>query len=129
MWKLYREKWRSVPAHIRKGLLRLYIGVSAVWVIWFGLQIIDVLNSHPYYIASRYIPRLFLTLLFVPIGSPILFIIANWIFEGFRKPQIKIGNLRYLVAMDILCKPNVAAYEFLATGSLFGKKIAEGSVR
>lgn len=116
MWKPFREKWHSVPPHIRKGLLRLYIVVSPLWVVWFGYQIIVV---GPVW---RYISRLFWTLLFMPLGSPILFFIVVWIFEGFRKPQIDVGNLRDRIATDILLRPDVAAYEYLATGSLFGQK-------
>lgn len=123
MWKPFREKWRSVPVHIRRGLLRLYIVLSALWVVWIGLQIVNVANSHPYVPASR-ITGLFWSLLIVPIGGPILFFIGIWIFEGFRKPQMQIGNLRDRVATDILFRPDVAAYEFLATGSLFGKKFS-----
>lgn len=114
VWKPIREKWRSVPAHIRKGLLRLYIAVSTLWVVWFGYQILVV--------PVRYISRLFWTLLFVPIGGPILFFIVLWIFEGFRKPQIEIGHLRDRIATDILFRPDVAAYEYLATGSYLGEK-------
>jgi hypothetical protein len=122
MWKSFGEKWRTVPAHIRTGLIRLYIVVSALWVVWFGYQIIVVLNNHPYGQVWRYILRPLWTLLFVPIGGPILFFIGMWIVEGFRKPQIDIGDLRDRIAMDILFRPDVAAYEYLATGSLYGKK-------
>jgi hypothetical protein len=122
VWKPFREKWRSLPAHIRKGLLRLYIVVSSLWIVWFGYKILVVLNSHPYGPVWRYISRLFWTLLFAPLGSPILFFTVIWILEGFRKPKIDIGNLRDRIAIDILLRPDVAVYEFLATGSLYGEK-------
>lgn len=122
MWKAFHEKWRSVPAHIPKGSLRLYIVVSSLWVVLFGLRIVDVANNHPYGSAWRYISGLFWSLLFVPIGGPILFFIGIWIFEGFRKPQIEIVRLRHRIATDILFRPDVAAYEYLATGSLYGEK-------
>jgi hypothetical protein len=96
--------------------------VSPLWVVWFGYQIVVVINSHRYSPVWRDISPLFWTLLFVPAGGPILFFIVIWIFEGFRKPQIEIGNLRDRVATDILFRPDVAAYEYLATGSFFGKK-------
>jgi len=117
-----RKKWRSMPAYIRKGLLRLYIAVAVLWIVWFGSQIVAVVNSHPYGPIWRYISQLFWTLLFVPVGGPIFLFIAIWVLEGFAKPQIDFGNLRDRVATDILFRPDVAAYEFLATGSLFGKK-------
>jgi hypothetical protein len=118
--KLLREKWRSVPAHIRKGLVRLYIVASSLWVLWSGSQILVFLNTYPY--RPGHFSSLFWTLLFVPIGGPILFVLAFWIFEGFRRPQMDFGNLRDKVAIDIMFRPDIAAYEFLATGNLFGKK-------
>jgi hypothetical protein len=121
MRKLLREKWRSVPAHIRKGLVRLYIVASSLWVVWFGSQILILLNDYPYHSAR--LPSLFLALLVLPIGGPMLFALAFWIFEGFRKPQIDVRNLRDKVAIDIMFRPDIAAYEFLATGNLFGKKV------
>jgi hypothetical protein len=110
VWRRFRKKWLNRPAHIRKGLVRLYVAVSALWIVWFGYQILGVVNSHPYAPVWRLI------------GGPILFFIAVWIFEGFRKPHIEIGNLRDRIATDILFRPDIAAYEYLATGSLFGKK-------
>jgi hypothetical protein len=41
--------------------------------------------------------------------------------KGFRTNRIDIGNLRDRIATDILLRPDVAAYEYLATGSFFGK--------
>lgn len=120
MTKLLREKWRSIPAHIRKGLVRLYIVSSSLWVLWFGSQILVVLNTYRYSLAPL---KLFWYLLFVPIGGPMLFVLGFWIFEGFRKPQIDFGNLRNKIAIDIMFRPDIAAYEFLATGNLFGKKV------
>ena len=61
-------------------------------------------------------------MLLVPVGGPILFFVAVWVYEGIRKPDIEIGNLRDRIATDILFRPDIAAYEYLATGSLFGKK-------
>ncbi len=112
----------KLPAHIRKGLLRLYIGVSSLWVAWFCYQIFVIVNSHHYAPVWRLISGQFWAMLLVPVGSPILFFIALWIYEGFRKPHIEIGNLRDRIATDILFRPDIAAYEYLATGSLFGKK-------
>jgi hypothetical protein len=136
VWRRFRKNWLNLPAHIRKGLLRLYIAVSALWIVYFGYLIVVVLDGHRYGLATtaevlnraivtivwHYVSGLFWALLFVPVGGPILFFIAIWIFEGFRKPQIEIGNLRDRIATDILFRPDVAAHEYLATGSLFGKK-------
>jgi hypothetical protein len=117
--RLHKE-WPRVPAHIRSGFVRLYIVASSLWVVWFGIQILVALNTYPY--RQEHINSLILTLLFVPIGGPILFRLALWIFAGFRRPQKNFGNLRDKVEMDIMFRPDIAAYEFLATGYLFGKK-------
>jgi len=122
VWKPFRDKWQSLPTHIRKGLLRLYTAVSSLWLLWFGYQLVVVINNHSYGPIWRYISELFWTLWLVPIGGPILLFMVIWIVEGFRKPQFNIGNLRERVATDILFRPDIAAFEYLATGSLFGKK-------
>jgi hypothetical protein len=93
--KRLHKKWRSIPAHIRKGLLRLYIVVTLLWIGWYGSQIVAVLNSHSYGPVWRYVSRLFWMLLLVPIGGPILLFILIWVSEGFRKPQVDVGNLRH----------------------------------
>ena len=122
LWIQIHRKWRSLPAHIRKGLLRLYIAVSALWTLYFGREVVAGLDAHPYGPVWRYVSGPFWTMLIAPVGGPILFFIAIWVFEGFRNPQPQIGNLRDRIATDILFRPDVAAYEYLATGSLFGKR-------
>lgn len=114
--------FNKLPVHVITGLFRLYIFASSLWLAWFVYQIIVVINIHPYAPVWRSISGLFWTMLLVPVGGPILFFIAVWIYEGFRKPHIEIGNLRDRIATDILFRPDIAAYEYLATGSLFGKK-------
>jgi hypothetical protein len=123
MWKSLHEKWRGLPAHIRNGSLRLYLVICALCVVWFGYKILNVFERHSYYGPKwEDVVPLFWALLLVPVGGPILFFAAIWILEGFRKPQIKVGNLRDVVARDILCRPDIVAYEFLATGMFLGRK-------
>jgi hypothetical protein len=118
VWKPLHSTWQSIPAHIRKGLLRLYIVASSLWMVWVAGRIVIVVNSHPYSSVSL----LFWTMLLVPLGSPILFFLAFWVFDGFRKPKMDFGNLRHRVAIKIMFRPDIAAYEYLATGSLFGNE-------
>src|SRR5262249_1071648 len=87
-----------------------------------GYKIVVIIDAHPYGPVWRYVSGQFWSLLLIPVGGPVLFALVIWIYEGFRKPQIDVGNLRDYVTMDILCRPDVAAYEYLATGRLFGKK-------
>lgn len=80
-WKHYGEtiirNFLSVPRHIRRGLIRLYIAVAVPWVAWFGYMAS----------ASTYRSREFaiLALPVVPVGAPILYLVVLWIAAGFRK--------------------------------------------
>lgn len=74
-----RRLWLSMPSNVRKGLLRLYAVVSVPWIGWYGYQIV----SHgPHW---RYLSETFWTMLGVPVGSPVLLLVALWVRDGFRK--------------------------------------------
>jgi len=68
----------TVPRHIRRGLIRLYILVAVPWIAWFG------------YMAYAKFPgaafeRAILALPVVPVGALILYFVVLWIAAGFRK--------------------------------------------
>jgi hypothetical protein len=67
-------------SHVRRGLLRLYLVVAVPWVAWFGYQLIDALRYHP-----RYVSGAFWSLLIVPIGAPLIFVIVVWVLAGFQR--------------------------------------------
>ena len=76
--------WMRLPEHLRKGLWRLYIAVTVPWVAWFAYQILEGFRR-PYYLQSRYVMPAFWSLLIVPIGAPILFLVIAWVVAGFQK--------------------------------------------
>jgi hypothetical protein len=101
---------QTVPPHVRRGLLRLYLAVATPWVAWFGYQILDSLNRHPYR-PWRYVSGFFWALLIVPIGGPVLFLVAIWVLAGFRKatspttpgfaPALQADAYRSLIAKAV----------------------------
>jgi hypothetical protein len=70
----------TVPRNVQRGLLRLYLVVPVPWVAWFGYQILDALDRH------RPVSGAVWSLLIVPIGGPLLYLVAGWVIAGFRKP-------------------------------------------
>lgn len=76
---------RTLPSHVRRGLLRLYLAIGVPWAAWFGYQIIYAFQHHSYGYVWRYASSAFWSLLIVPIGAPILFFVIVWIISGFRK--------------------------------------------
>jgi hypothetical protein len=76
----FRPLLDTLPPHVRRGLLRVYFVVSIPWIMWFGYHFVDALNHRP-----RLAPRAFWSLLSVPIGSPIVFLLVVWVFAGFQK--------------------------------------------
>jgi hypothetical protein len=76
---------RTLLSHVRRGLLRLYLAIAVPWVAWFGYQIFNAFQHHPYGSVWRYASDAFWSLLIVPIGGPILFFMIIWIVAGFRK--------------------------------------------
>src|SRR5262245_6856202 len=74
----------TLQPHIRRGLLRPYAAISIPWVAWFGFKIANAIEDDPYdYDVSGYV----FSLLIVPIGGPVLFLIIGWIIAGFRRPN------------------------------------------
>ncbi len=76
---------RTLPSHVRRGLLRLYLAIAVPWAAWFGYQILYAFQHHSYGYGWRYASGAFWSLLIVPIGGPILFFVIVWIISGFRK--------------------------------------------
>src|SRR5258708_1533684 len=83
-WKHYGEaiirNLPTVPRHIRRGLIRLYIAISVPWIAWFGYQAYDFWDED-----EELFERAILALPVIPVGAPILYFIALWIAAGFRK--------------------------------------------
>ena len=84
-WPESDARLPTLPEHLRRGLLRLYVVVSVPWVAWFGFQLLEHLQ-HYYYSSSRYTADVF-WLLLVP-GGPILFLVIIWVVAGFRKSAL-----------------------------------------
>jgi hypothetical protein len=77
--KFWVRFWLTMPTHVRRGLLRLYVALSVPWIAWFGYQI----ASHgPQW---RYLSNTLWTMIAVPVGGPVLLIVILWIREGFHK--------------------------------------------
>jgi hypothetical protein len=77
---------RTVPPHVRRGFLRLYLAVAAPWVVWYGYQLLDAINRHR---PQRYVDEALRSLLIVPIGAPIIFVILVWVVAGFQKSALR----------------------------------------
>ncbi len=85
VWERFGEAyWLRLPEHLRRGLTRLYLVVAVPWVAWFGYQILDA-SQRSGYTARRAVSHAFWSLLVVPIGGPILFLMLAWVVAGFRK--------------------------------------------
>jgi len=74
---------QTVPAHVRRGLLRLYFVVAVQLVAWFGYQLIDA--SH-HYDRRQHANEVFRSLLVVPVGGPILYFVIPRVIAGSRRP-------------------------------------------
>jgi hypothetical protein len=72
VWRQFREQWRTLPAHTRKGLLRLYIATSALWTVYFGYQVVLALDIQRYGVW-RYVSGPLWTMLIAPIGAQYCF--------------------------------------------------------
>jgi hypothetical protein len=87
-----------VSDHVRRGLARLYAALSIPWVAWFGYMAYEA-HSDAKRLQAIY------TLFLVPLGGPLLCIVALWIVAGFRKSaESKSPGLRseadYQVVID-----------------------------
>jgi hypothetical protein len=86
------EKWRGLPGHLRRGLLRIYIAITVPWVAWFGYHIFETLQRHRYGSIWHHVSAAFWSMLIVPVGAPILFLVAVWVLDGFRKSAPDING-------------------------------------
>jgi hypothetical protein len=88
LWKRRRVLWYrldipTLPRHVQRGLLRLYLVITVPWVAWFGYYILVALNRY------RSVSGAVWSLLIVPIGGPLLYLVACWVIAGFRKPEVR----------------------------------------
>lgn len=84
--------WSMLPNNTRRGLLRLYFGISVPWSLWF-LYKLSYDNDHYHSKLSSD----FFALISVPLGAILLFFITEWIVDGFhnRSPAIaKASNAK-----------------------------------
>jgi hypothetical protein len=77
------NRWLKVPAHLRRGFLRLYIIVVVPWVMWFGSQLL--INGPRW----KFFSQTFWTLLALPIGGPILLVAVAWVLAGFQTAGLR----------------------------------------
>jgi hypothetical protein len=80
--------WLNLPGNVRRGFLRLYLVVSAPWVGWFGYQMLAAIPDW------RSVSAAFWSLLIVPVGGPILFLVILWVVAGFREAGASTGEAR-----------------------------------
>jgi hypothetical protein len=73
--------WGTVSPHMRRGLLRLYIAITVLWVAWFGYA------AYGTYSNAKRLQAIY-TLFLVPLGVPLLLMVVLWIMAGFRKQEI-----------------------------------------
>jgi hypothetical protein len=107
---------RTVPPHLRRGLLRLYIAINLPWIAWFGYELYDA--NRQYQSARGFLkivwndrligrptaydePELLewatdqerrrtlaiRALPVMPAGAPILYLFVVWVITGFRKSE------------------------------------------
>jgi hypothetical protein len=76
---------QAIPLKVRRGLWRVYIVITVPWVAFFGVQYLDKLKRHHFYLRDVF-SREFWILAVVPLGGPLLFLIIAWIIAGFRDP-------------------------------------------
>jgi hypothetical protein len=133
--------WLRLPQHLRRGLARLYFAITFPWVAWHGFQIYDIAQRSRYVSHTAEMSKAFWSLLIVPIGAPILFLLVVWVLAGFRKTKLTtnealktnqhqdwkedLAKLREKIAADIVYRPDIVADEFFRTGVLNGKQIKD----
>jgi hypothetical protein len=146
-WELFGvTQWLSVPAHIRRGLQRVYLVLAVPWVAWYGYQIASYAGrAHYSSSAAEHLTSSIWLLLLVPLGGPILLRVIIWIVQGFASAgnlkqvstplhvptstlQEELEKLRKRMTEDICCRPDLAVDQFLRTGMLSGRKLEEGHV-
>lgn len=77
-------RWRELPNHQRRGLLRLYLVLTGSWLVWHGVAIYSVIHGHLYWHWHE-ISNSFWSLLIVPVGGPLLLLAFLWVRSGFGK--------------------------------------------
>jgi hypothetical protein len=88
LWKRRRVLWHrldipTLPRHVQRGLLRLYLVITVPWVAWFGYYILVALDRDDPVSGAVW------SLLIVPVGGPLLYLVACWVIAGFREPEVR----------------------------------------
>ncbi len=105
MTVLRPESRRRLPEHFRRGLTRLYLAVSLPWVAWFGFQIYDIAQRSRYISHTREMSHALWSMLIVPIGGPVLFLLIVWALAGFRKSVPNKSDVRKMIEGQSLAAP------------------------
>jgi hypothetical protein len=90
--------WSRLAVNVRRGLLRLYLAITVLWISWFGYRI-HYDSTYSYY-SEGTLESDIVKLLTFPLGAIILFLVGGWIVDGFRKQSPVItksansGNVR-----------------------------------
>lgn len=75
-------RWRELPNHTRRGLLRLYLVLTGPWLVWHCIAIYSTIYGHSYW-RWRDISNSCWSLLIVPVGGPLLVQAFLWVRSGF----------------------------------------------
>lgn len=71
----------SVTPQVRRGLGRLYVISSSLWVAWFGYRIYTIVSSRHWRWST--IESDVLALLLVPVATPVAYALTVWVISGF----------------------------------------------
>ena len=109
----HAPEFQIVPHHVRRGLTRIYVVVSPLWIAWFSYKILAVVAVRHYWYWKD-ISNAVGWLLIVPIGGPILFAGIVWVISGFHEPPSK-ADYKILIARAVseLADNNVGARQRL----------------
>lgn len=104
----------ALSPQVRRGLFRLYIAVAIPWAVWFGFQIL-LIASRPYW-YWRHVWPAFWSMLAVPIGAPLFFLIALWVIAGFHKsesarPDPELSQQFHTILTDVINRDGNSARE------------------
>jgi hypothetical protein len=87
IWERFGQRhWLRLSEHLRRGITRLYLVVTVPWVAWYGYKVYDALQQDGYETTPE-VSGAFWSLLIVPIGGPVLFLVVVWVVAGFQKSK------------------------------------------
>ena len=128
LWKhLGGATWSRLAPNVRRGILRLYLAISVLWIIWFIFRIILV-DSHYYgYRGERLFRDDAVALVSLPIGLIFLFIIAGWVLDGFDISKIAQHNSNTFDYKDQK-EPSTSGINYLSLGRNLGEIFVKPNV-